>query len=71
MRRWTWTIPNSFWKRQRQKAKRKTQNKYQKLSEEEKGKQDQYYGKRNKNPSEEQLENQVEYMGHYYLRHKK
>ena len=50
---------------------KEARERYQNLSEEEKGKMCQYHRKRNKNLSEEQKQKRVEHMINYYLAHKK
>ena len=56
MKRSTWKISNSFWKR---KTLKKTRDRYQNLSEEEKEKTCQYRGDPNENLSEEGKEKKV------------
>ena len=60
-------------KKQRKASKRrkKAQDRYKNLSEEEKEKKGQYHRDRNKNLSEEEKQEKAEYMRNYYVARKK
>ena len=54
-----------------EKLQKEAHERYQNLSQEEKGKKHQYHRDRTKNLSEKEKQRKVEYMRNYYLTHKK
>ena len=67
-----WTYKNdNYYQKHKEKCQKETHGRYQNLSEEKKEKELQYHLECNKNISEEQTVEKVEYMRNYYLANKK
>ena len=63
-------MKNKCCQKHKEKLRKEPRERYQNLSEEEKGKKRQYHSEGNKNISEEKKEKKVEYMRDYHLAYK-